>query len=196
MAYTAEKPDIAPPVSEVRERVPNWGVDLDPAVRPAVPKEHFIPGRTGAHWDFPERQPERYPREKSPEHKFLTPVFGTAQPPRGLSGAIRRYAYTFSEGRLTHWLLLIGADRVDVLENRILGLLTARPDNPFAEAGLSAEMKRHGWDSRVGHDRADLKHQPLDVFMMLLPWVAGAAAVYAAGQVGGVVAHGTRRRRR
>jgi hypothetical protein len=182
MPYTAEKPDNAPAISDVRERVPNWGVDLDPAVRPAVPKERFVAGSTGAHWDFPEQQPETYPRERTPEHKFLTPVFGTAQPPRGLSGAIRRYAYTFSEGRLTHWLLLVGADRVDVLENRVMALLSGRPDNPIAEMGLMAEVKRHGWDARVGQDRADLKHQPLDVVMNLWPLFAGAVAVYAAGQ--------------
>jgi hypothetical protein len=116
MAYTAEKPRTAPDTNELRNRIPGWGVDLDPKDRPAVPKEKFNPGGTGAHWDFPERQVERWPREKSPEHKFLTPVFGTACPPKGISGAIRRYAYKFSEGRLAHWLLLVGADRVDVIE--------------------------------------------------------------------------------
>ena len=40
------------------------------------------------------------------EHAFLTPVFGAAQPPRGVSGAIRKYSYaTYSEGRAAHWLL-------------------------------------------------------------------------------------------
>jgi hypothetical protein len=32
------------------------------------------------------------------EHKFLTPVFGTSCPPRGVSGALRKLAYRkFSE---------------------------------------------------------------------------------------------------
>jgi hypothetical protein len=48
---------------------------------------------TGAHWEFPERQPEKWPRERSMEHAFLTPVFGTAQSPTGLSGAIRKFSY-------------------------------------------------------------------------------------------------------
>ena len=38
---------------------------------------------------------------------FVTPVFGTAQPLRGVSGAIRRYDYTFSEGRTADWLPLV-----------------------------------------------------------------------------------------
>ena len=82
----------------MRARIPGWGADLDPADHPSYPREQ--PGiETGAHWDFPERQRERWPREKSTEHRFVTPVFGTAQPLRGISGAIRRYAYTFSVGR-------------------------------------------------------------------------------------------------
>ena len=75
---------------------------------PSVPQERFDPDATGAHWDFPERQPEKWPRERSIEHKFLTPVFGTSCPPKGLSGAIRKLAYRrYSEGRAAHWLLLL-----------------------------------------------------------------------------------------
>ena len=109
MAYTADRPPLTSSSEELRARIPGWGADLDPKDRPAVPRERFDPGATGAHWDFPERQPERWPRERSVEHKFLTPVFGTSCPPRGLSGAIRKYAYRFSEGRAAHWLLLIAA---------------------------------------------------------------------------------------
>jgi hypothetical protein len=183
MAYTADKPQNARPTSELRQMIPHWGVDLDPHVRPAVPKEHFNPGGTGAHWDFPERQPERYPRERSPEHKFLTPVFGTAQPPKGISGMIRRYAYTLSEGRLSHWLLLVAADRVDVLESRVQALLSGQPDNPIGEAGLKAEITRDGYGSRVGHQRGDLRHQPVDLLMFALPWLALAGATYTAGHL-------------
>jgi hypothetical protein len=135
---------------------------------------------TGAHWDFPERQRPRGFREKSTEHKFLTPVFGTAQPLRGLSGAIRRYAYTFSEGRTAHWLLLIAGDRVDVLESRITALLGGRPDNPVTETGVLREFKGRAYRTRFGQHRADLKHLPLD-------WVLWAAP-YAVIGVGGYLA--------
>ena len=83
MAYTREKPRLTRPVEELRRAIPGWGVDLDPKDRPSVPKEKYE--ETGAHWDFPERQPQLSPREKSTEHKFVTPVFGTAQPLRGVS---------------------------------------------------------------------------------------------------------------
>lgn len=178
MPYTAEKPPIARTSSELRNTIPGWGVDLDPSRRPAIPKEHFNPGGTGAHWDFPERQPERWPRERSPEHKFLTPVFGTACPPKGVSGAMRRYAYRFSEGRTAHWMWLLAADRVDVVESRIEALLRGRPDNPITEMGLMSEFRRHGIRSRFGQHRADLKHQPVDMLLFATTWLAAAGVVY------------------
>ena len=182
MAYTAEKPRLAPPSEELRRTIHGWGVDLDPKDRPAVPKERFDPAGTGAHWDFPERQPERWPRERSSEHKFLTPVFGTACPPKGLSGAIRRYAYRYSEGRLAHWLLLVLGDRVDVLESRVTGALRGHPDNPITEAGLQSELKRGGLRSRIGQHRADLMHQPLDLLVTAGPWLLVGAIAYMAGR--------------
>jgi hypothetical protein len=179
VGYTREKPPLPRPTSELRDSIPGWGVDLDPKDRPAVPKERFNPDGTGAHWDFPERQIERWPRERSTEHKFLTPVFGTACPPKGLSGKIRRYAYRFSEGRTAHWLLLMGADRVDVVESRIEAVREGRPDSRIAETGVLAEFKYHGWQSRFGRHRADLRHQWIDVLMFAAPYVAAGAAIYS-----------------
>jgi len=176
VAYTREKPRTARDTDELRQTIPGWGVDLDPANRPSTPKESLQ--ETGAHWDFPERQPERFPREKSTEHKFLTPVFGTAQPLRGLSGAIRRYAYSFSEGRTAHWLLLIAGDRVDVLESRVEAVLQGRPDNPVTETGVLREFRNHAYRTRFGQHRADLKHQPLDLVMWAAPYLAIAGGAY------------------
>src|SRR4051812_39513457 len=113
-AYVRDKRTPPPTREELRARVPGWGADLDPADRPSHPKLNYAPDTTGAHWYFPERQPEKEPRERSIEHAFVTPVFGTAQPLRGVSGAVRRLAYRrFSEGRPAHWLLLIVGDPVD-----------------------------------------------------------------------------------
>jgi hypothetical protein len=173
--YTQDKPQQARTADQLRESIPGWGVDLAPENRPSYPKEKFD---VIAPWDFPERQPELTPRERSTEHKFLTPVFGTAQPLRGLSGAIRRYAYTFSEGRLAHWLLLITGDRVDVLENRVIGMLSGRPDNPITESGVASEFEGQAYRTRFGQGRADLKHQPIDLLMWALPYVGIAAGGY------------------
>jgi hypothetical protein len=180
MAYTADKPKLVPPSDELRARIKGWGADLNPADRPAVPKERFNLAN-GSHWTFPERQPETYRREKSTEHKFMTPVFGTSCPPRGISGVIRRWAYaSFSEGQTMHWMLLVLADRIDVIESRLKALVTGKPDILIKEAGLTVELKRGVFRSRFGQHRADLKHLPVD-FMMFgttrLLALAGAVAV-------------------
>ncbi|MCW2746257.1 MAG: hypothetical protein JWM48_2807 [Mycobacterium sp.] len=190
MTYTPQKPPIAESADELRRRIPGWGVDLDPKDRPSVPKLQFQEDFTGAHWEFPERQPEKYPRERSVEHKMLTPVFGTAQPPSGVSGAIRRFAYRYSEGRAAHWLLLIFADRVDAWEHHLTSLITLHPDNPITETGVKAEFTHHGLRSRVGQHRTDLKHQVLDPVIVGGPWIAAVGAVYAGARgVGKSLAH-------
>jgi hypothetical protein len=96
--------------------------------------------------------------------------------------AIRRYAYTLSEGRASHWLLLMAADRVDVLESSVEALLKGHPDNPVTETGVLAEFKAHGIRSRVGRHRADLKHQPLDTLIVAAPWVLALGGAFLAGR--------------
>ncbi|PFG38959.1 hypothetical protein ATJ97_1452 [Georgenia soli] len=179
MTYTADKPALAPSSEELRARIPGWGADLDPADRPSVPRERFEP--TGAHWDFPERQPEKWPRERSMEHKFLPPVFGTSAPPRGLSGVIRKYAYRrFSEARAAHWLLLLAADRVDAQESHLRSFLTLRPDNPVTQTGVLSELRHRPIASRFGQNRADVKHLWLDPIVVAGPWVLAGAVAYSA----------------
>ena len=177
--YTADRPALKESTEELRARIPGWGVDLDPVDRPSYPREQ--PGiETGAHWDFPERQPEKWPRERSVEHAFLTPVFGTSTPPRGASGAIRKYAYKYSEGRAAHWLLLVAADRVDAWEHHLSSFTTLRPDNPITETGVLSEFSRHGVGSRFGKKRADLSHQWIDPVIVGAPWALAAGGVTAA----------------
>jgi len=177
MPYTAEKPPLPETPDQLRARIPGWGVDADPQDRPSVPRERFDP--TGAHWDFPERQPERWPRERSIEHKFLTPVFGTSCPPKGLSGAIRKFAYRYSEGRAAHWLLLIAADRVNATEAHLKSFASLRPDNPITQTGVLSELKYHPIASRFGQKRTDLIHQPLDPIIVAGPWIAAGGLAYA-----------------
>ncbi|MDQ1660375.1 MAG: hypothetical protein QOJ68_355 [Blastococcus sp.] len=178
-AYVRDKRTPPPSREELRARIPGWGADLDPADRPSHPKLHYAPETTGAHWDFPERQPEKWPRERSIEHAFVTPVFGTAQPPAGASGAIRKFAYRrFSEGRAAHWLLLIAADRVNAWEAHLASFATLHPDNPITETGITAEFTHHGLSSRLGRKRSDVRHQLLDPIIVVGPWVGAAEIAY------------------
>ncbi|MCW2616573.1 MAG: hypothetical protein JWN08_3567 [Frankiales bacterium] len=175
--YTPHKPPLPESPEQLRARIPGWGVDLSPADRPSHPKLDFRDDLTGAHWEFPERQPEKWPRERSVEHQFLTPVFGTAQPPRGVAGALRRLSYArFSEARAAHWLLLLAADRVDAGGAHLRSLLTLHPDNPVTETGVKGELTHHGASSRLGKNRADVKHQLLDPVIVAGPFVAAAGA--------------------
>jgi hypothetical protein len=143
-----------------------------------VPRERFDPTFAGAHWKHPERQPEKWPRERSVEHTQLPPVFGTTCPPKGLSGVLRKLSYArYSEGQSAHWLLLMAADRVDTLESALRSMLTLRPDNPITQTGVRAEFTHHGVRSRMGHKRADVKHHWMDPLIVGAPWVAGVLAV-------------------
>lgn len=176
MAYTADKPTPPPSPDELRARIPGWGADLDPADRPAFPQEQSLD--LNAHWEFPDEQPEPAGgRERSIEHGRLTPVFGTAQPLHGISGAIRRYAYArFSEARAAHWLLLLAADRVDATGAHLRSLLSRHPDNPLAESGVLAERAWSPIASRRG--RVDARHHLIDPLLVAGPWVLGAAGVF------------------
>lgn len=173
-AYTPEHPPV-PDIDELRARIPGWGADASKGDRPSVPKLQFLD--TGAHWNFPERQPEKRPRERSVEHRFLTPVFGTAQPLGGLSGVMRRFAYTFSEGRAAHWLILLYADRVDAGEHHVRSLLSLRPDNPITETGIKAEFTHGGLRSRFGRGRVDVRHAWMDPVIVAGPWVLAIVVV-------------------
>ena len=174
-AYVRDKRTPPPSREELRARIPGWGADLDPADRPSYPKEQY-PAQTGAHWEFPERQPGADGRERSIEHAFVTPVFGTAQPLHGLSGAIRRLAYDrFSEGRNAHWLLLIAGDRVDAWGAHLRSFASAHPDNPITETGVLSESTAAG-SARSG--RSDRRHQVLDPIVVGGPWIAAGGLAF------------------
>lgn len=181
MPYTAEKPIPAPSAEELRARIPGWGADLDPAVRPSYPKERRDLALGAPPGTLPDRQPGAEGRERSIEHGMVPPVFGTAQPLHGVSGAIRRFAYDrFSEGKATHWLLLILGDRVEAAGAHVRSLFSRHPDNPVTQTGVLGEVRRHPLRSRFGRGRVDLKHQWIDPLLVAGPWiVVGVLAAFA-----------------
>lgn len=93
------------------------GTDRDPVDRPGVPRERDEGWDPGARWPAPARQAGADSIGRSGP-RVPTPVFGTAQPARGLSGAVRRAAYRIPEHRASRWLLLMAADRLDAAGHR------------------------------------------------------------------------------
>jgi hypothetical protein len=77
----------------------------------------------------------------STERPGLTPVFGSTVPPSGLSGMIRAGAFRFSENDLLHWLMLLFADRVNVVEGIVEDLARGHVPNLFLEMGGPAEWR-------------------------------------------------------
>ncbi|MBJ7324220.1 hypothetical protein HQO38_17355 [Rhodococcus fascians] len=178
MPYSADKPSRARSAEELRAAIPGWGVDLDPADRPAYPRERFDPDSTGAHWTMPDQQPGWEGRERSIEHERVTPVFGTSAPLHGMSGIVRRFAYRYSEGRAAHWLILLAGDRVDSVTAHLRSFVTAGPDNPITQTGIRSELTHHGMSSRRG-TRVDRNHEWIDPIVVAGPWLAVIAAVTA-----------------
>ncbi|MCC9136979.1 hypothetical protein ACFSKU_05435 [Pontibacter silvestris] len=122
--------------------IKGWGVDADPKNDPTYPmRKRSNDDHSGYSWKRPAQQPVDVEVLHSIERPNITAVFGTSKPPRGLSGIIRRYAFNYGEGSFAHWLPLIMADRVDVVEGVIDDLKRGYVPNIFAEKGYKAEWK-------------------------------------------------------
>lgn len=67
-----------------------------------------------------------------------TPVWGTGQPLKGLSGWIRRNAYMIPDNRPSHWLMLMAGDRVDVIESAAGEIVKKKPIVAAAAAAAVA----------------------------------------------------------
>lgn len=118
-------------------------VDANPVRRPGVPMEATPPRPIGAaHWTEPARQHDPGFVLKRRGLAELTPVFGTACPPRGLSGLLRKAAYRIPDYRMSHWLVLLFADRVDVFEHRPLRLLRVALPAAAGAVGIALLRRR------------------------------------------------------
>ena len=137
---------------DLSDRIKGWGSDLDPDVRPGVPRDKAP--ELGNELLYPSDIPKQQPTvriHKSTEHARLTPVFGTSCPPRGISGMMRDAAYRHSEGKFARWLTLMAADRVDVIEDVVCDLAQLRVPNLVKEMGLKSAWRydRNGVITRV-----------------------------------------------
>ncbi len=141
---------------------PPDAADLDPEVRPGVPMEAPPERMEDAGRAPPASQRGRDDRLERAGLDRATPVFGTAQPPRGLSGRMRRLAYRVPEHRARHWMLLLAADRVDVAEDRLGG-------------PMSRPLEALGWEEAARRVRSD----PLTALAGLGAGILLATAVFA-----------------
>lgn len=141
-----------PPLASLKSRaarssaslsaIPGWGVDADKENDPTWPmRDRSFDDAPGRHWQSPPPQPGSVEVLMSIEHNRRPAVFGTAVPPSGLSGVIRRGAFKFSESRWTHWLMLMAADRVNMVEGVVGDLGRGRVPNLWKEFGLGAAWK-------------------------------------------------------
>lgn len=126
-------------------QVKGWGVDADPENDPTYPMrmrgskdEH-----AGYSWERPPPQPIDVEVLHSNERPNVSSTFGTSTPPAGLSGMIRRRAFNFSENSHGHWVPLMLADRIGMVEGVVSDLAHGHVPNIFGEMGLKAEWKHN-----------------------------------------------------
>jgi hypothetical protein len=124
--------------------IPGWGVDADTRNDPTFPIRHRENLETrGLTWKRPTQQDPNVEILTSIEHNRLPAVIGTSTPPSGLSGIVRRYAFRRSESDWWHWLLLMGADRINVVEGVIEDLGHGTVPNIPLEMGGRAEWEHN-----------------------------------------------------
>jgi len=125
------------------QHIQGWGADLDRKDRPGVPMERTPPRFINVPEGDPNPQEERVEVLVSTERPGRTPLFGTVQPPSGLSGMIRRQAFKLTENDVRHWLLLLMADRVNMVEGIGEDLASGKIPNVLAEMGIKAEFQHN-----------------------------------------------------
>ncbi len=125
-------------------QIKGWGVDADPKNDPTYPMKKRNNGEhAGYSWERPPQQPINVEILHSNERPNVTTAFGTSTPPSGLSGMIRRIAFQYSESSYGHWLPLMLADRVGVVEGVLDDLTHGHVPNIFGELGWKAEWKHN-----------------------------------------------------
>ena len=125
-------------------QVKGWGVDADTENDPTYPmRRRENEGQKDYTWERPPQQPVDVEVLHSNERPNVAATFGTSTPPSGLSGVIRRFAFNYSENSYAHWLPLMLADRVGVVEGVLEDLSHGHVPNIFSELGWKAEWKHN-----------------------------------------------------
>ncbi|GAA3917168.1 hypothetical protein [Hymenobacter algoricola] len=126
------------------KNIPGWGIDADPKNDPTYPmrsRMNVTQDPDSKH--RPPLQPVDVELLQSIERPNVSAVFGESVPPMGLSGMLRRVAFKYSESHYGHWLPLLLADRINVVEGIVEDLMHGKVPNIFAEKGYAVEMKHN-----------------------------------------------------
>lgn len=126
-----------------RSQIPGWGVDADPRNDPTYPYRDRSRDDHSGEWERPPIQRSDVEILQSIEHKRQPAVFGTSTPPSGLSGMMRRGAFKYSESHWAHWLMLMGADRINVVEGVLQDLGRGKIPNIPGEMGMRSEWRHN-----------------------------------------------------
>ncbi len=119
--------------------IKGWGIDANPEDEPNYPYKNWTgDDHNRLNWNRPPQQEKTVELLQSTEHERTPAVFGTVAPPSHVSGAIRRQAFKYSENMLRHWLMLIFADRVDVVEGLISDIAHGKAPHWWNERGFDA----------------------------------------------------------
>ncbi len=121
-----------------------WGIDADPENEPTYPmKKYTGDDHNQLNYERPVLQPVDEEVLHSNERTNISAVFGTPLPPSGLSGVVRRFAFRYSEGKWAHWLTLILADRINMVEGVVDDVKGGHFPNIFSEMGWKGMWKHN-----------------------------------------------------
>lgn len=128
----------------INSHIKGWGIDANPKNDPTYPmRNRKNEGTKSYEWQRPPLQKPNTEILHSNERPNLTATFGTSAPLTGLSGSLRRFAFKHSEGKFIHWLALLLADRINVIEGLAGDLARGRAPNLLKERGTNAEWKHN-----------------------------------------------------
>jgi hypothetical protein len=156
--------------SEKYAHIKGWGIDADPKNDPTYPMKNYTgDDHNRLEYTKPPQQNITVEVLHSNERPGVTAVFGTSVPPSGLSGELRRLAFWHSEGSFAHWLTLLLADRVNVVEGLIDDLKKGSLPNIYKELGGNAALKYN----RKGLIKKVITGALVSIFAILLISAAG-----------------------
>lgn len=124
------------------KHIEGWGIDADPNNEPTYPIKNYTgDDHKRINWERPSLQDQDVEILRSLERPDVTAVFGNTLPPSGISGRIRRFAFNYSESSYGHWLPLLLADRINMVEGIVDDIKKGHFPNIIKERGWPAEWK-------------------------------------------------------